>query len=234
MFCPSCEAELILKEIYMDNGDLLIINLCERCSGFWIENYNMQKIFNMKNFPASKIPAFYPVEGLDIIEEGKRHCPLCGKDLVVLKKKGFNLEICRDCNGLWLDIDKLKALYYVKKRIQQAEEKNNIKQTTDITSLSVSKYSPRKPFACYHDEVNQREAEKKEVEVMPDYESKDDFMYDNISNACDFVTDIFIDPHDRYGIERNKPRKRYIGEYRDNDRGFFGNLYDLLKPNDYD
>lgn len=235
MFCPSCESELRLQEIYMNDGDLIVLNLCDRCAGFWIENYNMQKIFNMKQFPADKIPTFYPVEGLQVIEEGKRYCPLCGNKLDMLVKKGFNVELCRDCNGLWLDMDKLKALYYLKKRHQKKEENNNNSKETDINSLNLAKYTPRRtPFACYHDESNEaivrRELQKREeFEVMPDYNrQRDEKMYDNVSNVCDFITDVFIDPYNRYGIERNRPQNKR------NNGGLLGNLYDFIKPNDYD
>ena len=116
MFCPSCEEELRIHEIHTEDGELIVLHFCDRCSGFWLENYQMQKIFDMKDFPMDKIPSFFPVEGLQLIEEGNRQCPMCGNSLTLLKKKGFNLEICRDCNGLWIDADRLKALYYLKKQ----------------------------------------------------------------------------------------------------------------------
>lgn len=232
MFCPSCESELRLQEIYMNDGDLIVLNLCDRCAGFWIENYNMQKIFNMTKFPADKIPTFYPVEGLRVIEEGRRHCPLCGNRLDLLVKKGFSVELCRDCNGLWLDMDKLKALYFLKKKNQKIEEKNNSRIETDINSLNPSKYTQRRtPFACYHDEVNEKEAQKNKFELMPDYESqRDETRYENVSNVCDFITDAILDPCHRYGIERNNPKRKY----RNNNGGLLGNIYEFLKPNDYD
>ena len=66
---------------------------------------------------------------------------------------------------------------------------------------------------------------------MPDYDrQRDEKMYDNISNACDFITDVFIDPYNRYGVERNRPRsKRYK-----NNGGLLDTLYDFIRPNDYD
>ena len=250
MFCPSCESELIVNVIQTEDGDIIVLHVCERCSGFWLENYQMQKIFEMQKFPVNKIPAFYPIEGLQIIEEGERQCPICGNTLTLLKKKGFNLEICRDCNGLWIDADRLKALYYLKKQATPKRrkvilDKSKLNQvSTNITLADKPKQARHVPFACYHDESNDfmakrelelRQKREEEINLMPDYEEEkhqdgDFSMNEKVANFCDFITDVFIDPHNRYGIERNRNKRRNSREKNE----MLHNLYDFLTPNKYE
>ena len=252
MFCPSCEEELRIHEIHTEDGGLIVLHVCDRCSGFWLENYQMQQIFEMKDFPMDKIPSFFPVEGLQLIEEGHRQCPMCGNILTLLKKKGFNLEICRDCNGLWIDMDRLKALYYLKKQATPKRhkvilDKSKLNQvTTDITLSNKPKQVRHTPFSCYHDESNEfmarRELElqrkrQEETDLISDYEEEkyqdENFpMNEKVANFCDFITDVFIDPHNRYGIERNRDKnKRKTSREK---KGLLNNLYDFLTPDRYE
>jgi Zn-finger nucleic acid-binding protein len=149
-------------------------------------------------------------------------------------------------------MDKLKALYYLKKKVTPKKRKVILDKSklnrvsTDLTLPNKPKQFRNTPFACYHDESNEfmakRELEKQKKReelafTIDNYEEKkyqegDFVMNEKFANFCDFITDVFIDPHNRYGIERNRDKiKRITGVEK---KGILQNLYDFLTPDKYE
>jgi len=46
----------------------------------------------------------------DLVPEGKRPCPICGKAMKTTRRGADSLDVCKD-HGIWLDKDELARMF---------------------------------------------------------------------------------------------------------------------------
>jgi Zn-finger nucleic acid-binding protein len=77
---------------------------CEKCSGHWIPGHAGRRALKGPLLPLLR----------EQLGESAIQCPVCRKPLGIFRIEGCAVDVCRDCNGLWLDageILKLAALF---------------------------------------------------------------------------------------------------------------------------
>lgn len=101
--CPACGSELVACL-----HGTVEIDECRKCYGLWLDHGELEALSQLKSLPSrltrpkTVVAATRP--------EGTRPCPHCAEILVGTKVKGVRLDLCTECQGLWLDQGELNHL----------------------------------------------------------------------------------------------------------------------------
>lgn len=103
--CPVCVNDMQVIQ-YLD----IELDYCRACGGLWFDNGEMEKILSKKNVPRRLThPIAYDFSQRKK-EEGERLCPRCGVVMKVINHKGVAVDVCMQCQGIWLDRYELSKL----------------------------------------------------------------------------------------------------------------------------
>lgn len=92
MKCPRCHASMVEKEV--PNGHNHSYFSCEECGGLWLPFVATQKLLR-KDFVDVSIYRHSVSEG--------GCCPSDGSTMALCAYDGLEIDVCKECLGVWLD-----------------------------------------------------------------------------------------------------------------------------------
>lgn len=103
--CPACSNNLV-ENTY--GG--VAIDECWHCKGIWLDKGELEQLADKTHFLPDRLRRPQNVPTRELRPEGTRPCPRCGHTLQSQLVKGVRLDMCSDCQGLWLDQGELNQL----------------------------------------------------------------------------------------------------------------------------
>ena len=103
--CPACSNNL-LTQTY----EGVEIDECRVCNGLWLDKGELELLGEHSYYLPDRLLTQKSTTGLQLRPEGTRPCPRCGVLLTGTLVKGVHLDICTDCQGIWLDQGELNRL----------------------------------------------------------------------------------------------------------------------------
>lgn len=104
LLCPACGEKM---ELYTWDG--IEMDECRRCHGIWLDQGELEALAAQPK-PPQRLLRTYRLEKVPFRPEGTRPCPRCAQYLTVMTIKGTRVDMCRQCQGLFLDQGELNAL----------------------------------------------------------------------------------------------------------------------------
>ena len=104
MDCPACSGHLVAQK-YAN----VEVDECLDCDGIWLDQGELEQLAALKSPPERLLSPKYP-RVRQLRPEGTRPCPRCAQILVGTLVNGVRLDLCSDCQGLWLDQGELNQL----------------------------------------------------------------------------------------------------------------------------
>ncbi len=123
MLCPKC-CKATLAE--MQIGDArTVVDQCRSCGGIWFDRKELEVIMDLAAQDLS-IPSG--------AEETKRTCPRDFELLVTFRypQTEVMVDMCRGCEGLWLDGGELTEIRKIRKQLEELGELNRNGPATGI------------------------------------------------------------------------------------------------------
>ena len=101
--CPHCferlEKKSLKKGLWSVETDV-----CKLCNGLYLDRGELLKLTS--NRPLHNITTKY----LGVDSDSKLLCPGCGSIMDMESVSGVEIDVCLQCNGVWLDSDELEQL----------------------------------------------------------------------------------------------------------------------------
>ena len=101
--CPRCfdrlEKKSLKKGLWSVETDV-----CKLCNGLYLDRGELLKLTS--NRPLHDITTKY----LGVDSDSKLLCPGCGSIMDMESVGGVEIDVCLQCNGVWLDSDELEQL----------------------------------------------------------------------------------------------------------------------------
>ena len=101
--CPHCferlEKKSLMKGLWSVETDV-----CKLCNGLYLDRGELLKLTS--NRPLHDITTKY----LGVDSDSKLLCPGCGSIMDMESVSGVEIDVCLQCNGVWLDSDELEQL----------------------------------------------------------------------------------------------------------------------------
>ena len=97
MKCPRDGSILAFAE---EGG--LLSNRCPECSGLLLEEEDVAAAMGKRGVPAA--------EKVESLPTGKVTCPRDGKPMRLLMHEGVEIDLCAECNALWLDAGEIEKI----------------------------------------------------------------------------------------------------------------------------
>ena len=116
MNCPKCDNKN-LKEIKI-NG--VKVDRCLNCGGLWFDRDELKIVRDHRDKNLSWLDFDLWKDADKLMVSGRSDCPRDGKPLFKIKCENTNVlvDICLDCQGIWLDKDELdKIISTLKEKI---------------------------------------------------------------------------------------------------------------------
>lgn len=84
-----------------------VVFRCDHCRGIWLSRETLRSLSEHLARPEVLAP---PVAGRAVIA-GTRPCPVCSPEpLAKLTTHGIEVDVCPNCQGVWLDAGELRAV----------------------------------------------------------------------------------------------------------------------------
>lgn len=103
--CPACSG---LMEVHRYDG--FEVDECSGCHGLWLDRGELEMLGELKTPPERLLTSFPTMPREDLRPEGARVCPHCACHLNVMAFKGTRMDLCTECQGMFLDQGELNAL----------------------------------------------------------------------------------------------------------------------------
>ncbi|MCD6311830.1 MAG: zf-TFIIB domain-containing protein [Elusimicrobia bacterium] len=140
MNCPRC------KKVLTDGifGDV-VYQKCGTCGGFWFDKNELKEVKKQKDwFKLDTVVA----GATSKVSKGELKCPRCGETLHTIEyahESGVKINVCSECEGLWLDSGELKAIHEVSATwLERLKEKAEEELTAvELFLIKIGKYSPQ-------------------------------------------------------------------------------------------
>jgi Zn-finger nucleic acid-binding protein len=103
--CPRCFKNMIRAEMKAF-GRKFDIDICTSCKGIWLDTGELAKLLKDKKLTD------YLTKDIGTKSESKLVCPRCGGLMDLEHADDIEVDVCLNCNGVWLDegeLDDLKA-----------------------------------------------------------------------------------------------------------------------------
>ena len=101
--CPRCfvglTQETIKKGIWK-----VEVDICQSCGGLYLDKGELMTLTN--NRPLHHLTT----KNLGIDSDSELLCPSCGSLMDIESAEGTNIDVCLNCNGVWLDKNELVSL----------------------------------------------------------------------------------------------------------------------------
>ena len=101
--CHRCWVPLEKKEVET-YGRNIIIDVCPKCSGIWLDKNELGKILKDKKL------ANYLTKHIGTKSRSPMVCPRCGMTMDIEKADDVEVDVCLNCGGVWLDKGELEKL----------------------------------------------------------------------------------------------------------------------------
>jgi len=121
--CPHC-FERLVKRIFKKGLWSVDTDVCRSCNGLYLDKGELLKLTS--NRPLHNITTKY----LGVDSDSNLLCPGCGSIMDMESVGGVEIDVCLQCNGVWLDSEELEQL-------------------KDLNSDDIEKLSPEKLAEIY-------------------------------------------------------------------------------------
>jgi len=101
--CHKCWVEMNKEEIDVF-GPNIIIDVCPKCHGIWLDKGELQKILKDRKL------ADYLTKHIGTKSKSPMVCPRCGMTMDLEKAEDVEVDVCLSCSGVWLDAGELEEL----------------------------------------------------------------------------------------------------------------------------
>ena len=101
--CHKCWVEMNKEEIDVF-GPNIIIDVCPKCHGIWLDKGELQKILKDRKL------ADYLTKHIGTKSKSPMVCPRCGMTMDLEKAEDVEVDVCLSCGGVWLDAGELEEL----------------------------------------------------------------------------------------------------------------------------
>ena len=101
--CHKCWVEMNKEEIDAF-GPNIIIDVCPKCQGIWLDKGELQKILKDRKL------ADYLTKHVGTKSKSPMVCPRCGMTMDLENAEDVEVDVCLSCGGVWLDAGELEAL----------------------------------------------------------------------------------------------------------------------------
>lgn len=101
--CPRCWIKAYTAEIKLF-GPNLIIDICPKCKGIWLDSGELKKLLKDKNLTD------YLTKNIGTKSDSELICPRCGGLMDLEFADDIEVDVCLSCNGVWLDEGELEDL----------------------------------------------------------------------------------------------------------------------------
>jgi Zn-finger nucleic acid-binding protein len=107
--CPACKKIAMKKFI---DGDIdLIIDSCAKCCGLWFDGGELRRFFTSDQLKGQFLLERIKHDSYSYsMVTTQRACPRCRKGMDHPVVGGISVDVCRDCEGIWLDFGELNRL----------------------------------------------------------------------------------------------------------------------------
>jgi Zn-finger nucleic acid-binding protein len=85
-------------------GPNVIIDVCPKCQGIWLDNNELKKILGDRKL------ANYLTKHIGTQSKSKLVCPRCGGLMDLEYAEDVEIDVCLACHGAWLDYGELEKL----------------------------------------------------------------------------------------------------------------------------
>lgn len=92
------------KEEIETFGPNLIIDVCPKCKGIWLDKGELGKL--LKNRKLTN----YLTKHIGTKSRSSMVCPRCGMTMDIEKAEDIEVDVCLTCGGVWLDESELEKL----------------------------------------------------------------------------------------------------------------------------
>jgi Zn-finger nucleic acid-binding protein len=108
--CPKCQ-QPSLKQKYVSEMNLTV-DCCPRCKGIWFDGGELSQAVPEADRRVQIPPNAVRLQAL---------CPTCGRPLYAFPFPGTRvvIEMCRKCEGLWLDAGEFAAIRQARRRLEE-------------------------------------------------------------------------------------------------------------------
>ena len=107
--CPHCFTRLE-KSVFKKGIWSVETDVCPSCDGLYLDKGEILTLTN--NRPLHNITTKY----LGVDSDSKLLCPSCGSIMDMESISNIEIDVCLQCNGVWLDSDELEQLKSLKSK----------------------------------------------------------------------------------------------------------------------
>lgn len=108
MNCPGCRQTM--QRLKVRNTEL---DQCGNCLGVWFDDLELDELFALQKVPERFLSMQRYRKEPEMVKEGQRECPCCGKLLLIIDVDGVSLDACKHCYGFFADIGEVRQLMLV-------------------------------------------------------------------------------------------------------------------------
>jgi Zn-finger nucleic acid-binding protein len=101
--CPHCFVKANRGEVEVF-GPNIFIDICPKCGGIWLDHGELNKLLKDKKL------SDYLTKDIGTQSKSKLICPRCGGLMDVEHADDVEVDVCLNCNGVWLDSGELQEL----------------------------------------------------------------------------------------------------------------------------
>ncbi len=101
--CHKCWVEMKKEEVETF-GPNIIIDVCPKCNGIWLDKGELGKLLKDRNL------SNYLTKHIGTKSRSPMICPRCGNIMDIEKADDVEVDVCLTCGGVWLDSGELEEL----------------------------------------------------------------------------------------------------------------------------
>ena len=101
--CPRCWVEMVRHEVEVF-GPNIEVDICPKCEGTWLDSRELHKVLGDRNL------ANYLTKEIGTKSESPLVCPRCRHLMDLELADDVEVDVCLNCNGVWLDAGELESL----------------------------------------------------------------------------------------------------------------------------
>lgn len=114
--CPKCFVKMDKRKVEVFGPDITV-DTCPECKGTWLDPGELKRVLKNNSL------ADYLSRDIGTRSESKLICPGCGGLMDLERYDDIEVDVCLDCNGVWLDEGELNDLRSVEERVREDKNK---------------------------------------------------------------------------------------------------------------
>jgi Zn-finger nucleic acid-binding protein len=108
--CPRCGVELVMQDLFT-GGRHATVGGCLGCGGQWMRRTDLERLSEI----LTPVVAEWRPLGPRLWQNKPLHCPVCTgaprmEKMQSERDRRVVLDRCRQCHGVWLDTNELRAI----------------------------------------------------------------------------------------------------------------------------